>query len=61
MPNNSSASDLNIRLFQGLSRIPQDWQLCLSRRQESPSRHGLAAKTAQSRPNERSCNSLAKR
>ena len=29
MPNNSSASDLNIRLFQGLSRIPQDWQLCL--------------------------------
>ena len=29
MPNNSSASDLNIRLFQGLSRIPSDWQLCL--------------------------------
>ncbi|MEG3838693.1 DUF3987 domain-containing protein [Microcoleus sp. herbarium14] len=29
MPNNSSASVLNIRLFQGLSRIPSDWQLCL--------------------------------
>src|SRR4028118_1243339 len=29
MSNNSSPSDLNIRLFQGLSRIPSDWQLCL--------------------------------
>ena len=29
MSNNSSSSDLNIRLFQGLSRIPSDWQLCL--------------------------------
>ncbi len=29
MPNNSSPSDLNIRLYQGLSRIPPDWQLCL--------------------------------
>ncbi|MEQ9671256.1 DUF3987 domain-containing protein [Coleofasciculus sp. G2-EDA-02] len=45
MPNNSSPSDLKIRLYQGLSCIPSDWQLCLLNGRKVPQGVGWQKKS----------------